>query len=114
MAWARHVGVDLYQLVSWGLPAIGVGGHATYTTVGTVGSSSLLGSLVDLDVLDDEVAGVEALGVGVGLGVLQQGEEELCRLDGPASSADTGLLAYHVTCQPYIPLTPFTWPISSK
>lgn len=75
----------------------------------TVGSSSLLGSLVDLDVLDDEVAGVEALGVGVGLGVLQQGEEELCRLDRPASSADTGLLAYHTTCQPG-PLHPFTRP----
>lgn len=42
----------------------------TYTTVGTVCPSSLLGGLVDLDVLDDEVAGVETLGIGVGLGVL--------------------------------------------
>lgn len=66
----------------------------TYTTVGTVGASPALGSLVDLDVLDDEVAGVETLGVGVGFGVLQETDEELGGLDGPASPADTELLAY--------------------
>lgn len=31
----------------------------------TVGATALLGCLVDLDVLDDQVAGVEAFGVGV-------------------------------------------------
>ncbi len=31
----------------------------------TVGATALLGCLVDLDVLDDQVAGVKALGVGV-------------------------------------------------
>lgn len=31
----------------------------------TVGATALLGCLVDLDVLDDQIAGVEAFGVGV-------------------------------------------------
>jgi len=61
--------------------------------VGTVSASPLLGGLVDLDVLDDEVAGVEALGVGVGLGVLEQTEKELGGLDWPAGLGDTELLA---------------------
>ena len=43
--------------------------------------------------LDDEVAGVEALGVGVGLGVLQETDEELGGLDGPAGLGDTECLA---------------------
>ena len=39
--------------------------RATYTTMSTVGTTALLGCLVDLDVLDDQVAGIEAFGVGV-------------------------------------------------
>lgn len=66
---------------------------STYTTVSTVGAAAALGSLVDLDVLDNEVAGVETLGVGVGLSVLQEVEKELGGLDGPTSLADTPLLA---------------------
>jgi hypothetical protein len=65
--------------------------------VGTVCSPSLLGSLVDLDVLDNQGTGVEALGVSVGLGVLEQAEQELSRLDGPAGLGDAKLLAYKVT-----------------
>jgi hypothetical protein len=61
--------------------------------VGTVCPTTLLGSLVDLDVLDDQVTGVEALGISVGLGVLQQTEEELGRLDGPPGARDTESLA---------------------
>jgi hypothetical protein len=61
--------------------------------VGTVGASATLGGLVDLDVLDNEVAGVETLGVGVGLGVLEEAEQLLSRLDGPAGLGDTELLA---------------------
>ena len=37
----------------------------TYTTVSTVSTTTLLGCLIHLDVLDDQVAGVEALGVCV-------------------------------------------------
>ena len=51
MARVRHVGVD--------------------TTVGTVSATTLFGGLVDLDVLDDEVGGIESLGICVGLGVLE-------------------------------------------
>jgi hypothetical protein len=66
----------------------------TYTTVSTVCSSTLLGGLVDLDVLDDQVSGVETFGVGVCLCVLQETQEELSRLDWPSSTGDTELLAY--------------------
>ena len=67
---------------------------STYTTVSTVGASPSLGGLVDLDVLDNKATGVETLGVGVGLGVLEEVREESGRLDGPAGLANTPLLAY--------------------
>jgi hypothetical protein len=66
----------------------------TYTSVGTVSAPALLGSLVDLDVLDDQVAGVKTLGVGVGLSVLEETEKDLGGLDGPASAGDTHGLAW--------------------
>lgn len=59
----------------------------------TVCAPPLLGGLVDLNVLDDQVAGVKTLGVRVGLGVLKQAEQELSRLDGPAGLRDTKLLS---------------------
>lgn len=65
----------------------------TYTTVSTVCAAALLGGLVDLNVLDNQVAGIETLGVGVGLSVLEQAQKELGRLDGPAGLGDTELLA---------------------
>jgi len=73
VAWVAHVWVD--------------------TTVGTVCATTLLWCLVDLDVLDEKVAGVEALGVGVGFGVLEEREEELGGLDWVAGTGDTELLA---------------------
>lgn len=66
----------------------------TYTAVSAVCAPSLLGGLVDLDVLDNQVGGVKTLGVGVGLGVLEEREDELGRLDGPAGLGDTELLAF--------------------
>ena len=71
----------------------GDGGTVTYTTVGTVSPPALLGGLVDLDVLDDQVAGIETLGVGVGLGVLEEAEQVLSRLDRPSGLGDAELLA---------------------
>lgn len=59
----------------------------------TVCSSTLLGGLVDLDVLDDQVAGVQTLGISVGLSVLEQAEEELGGLGGPSCAGDTELLS---------------------
>ena len=60
----------------------------------TVGAAALLGGLVDLDVLDNQVGGIETLSIGVGLGVLEETEEELGRLDGPTGAGNTPLLAY--------------------
>ena len=79
--------------LKWAGPRLGDGGTVTYTTVGTVSPPALLGGLVDLDVLDDQVAGIETLGIGVGLGVLEEVLEELGGLDGPAGLGDTELLA---------------------
>lgn len=72
MAWVRHVRVDLVPPSA--SRASGCARLITYPAVGTVRASPLLGGLVDLDVLDDQVAGVETLGVGVGLGVLEETE----------------------------------------
>ena len=65
----------------------------TYTAVSAVCASPLLGSLVDLDVLDDQVAGVETFGVGVGFGIFEQAEEELGGLFGPTRFGDAELFA---------------------
>jgi len=70
-----------------------VGHVGVDTTVGTVCPSSLLGGLVDLDVLDNQGTGVETLGISVGLSILEEAEKELGRLDGPSSLGDTELLA---------------------
>ena len=43
--------------------------------------------------LDNEVSGIETLGVGIGFGVLEEREEEFSRLDGPAGLGDTELFA---------------------
>ena len=59
----------------------------------TVSAAAALGSLVNLDALDDESTSVETLGVGVGLGVLEEVDQELGGLDGPAGLGDTELLA---------------------
>jgi hypothetical protein len=38
-----------------------------------------------LDVLDDEIAGIEALGIGIRFCVLEETEEEISGFDGPAT-----------------------------
>lgn len=92
----ESLGTLLDDLGTFGEDKLDVGGvgHVWVdTTVSTVSAPSLLGSLVDLDVLDDQVAGVEALGVGVGLSVLEETDEDLSGLDGPAGLGDTESLA---------------------
>jgi len=49
----------------------------TYTTMGAIRPTPLLGRLVHLDVLDDQVARVEPLGVSIRFGVLEQAQQEL-------------------------------------
>ena len=88
----------------------------------TVRPTPLLGRLVDLNVLDNQVAGVETLGVGVGLGVLEQAEQELSALDGPAGLADAELLACITTryqhmspvSSKYPPMHPRTWLMATR
>ena len=60
----------------------------------TICTSTLFGRLVDLDMLDNEVAGVQTLGVGVRFRILEEREEILGGLDGPAGTGDAELLAY--------------------
>ena len=59
----------------------------------TVRTPSLLGRLVDLDMLDDQIAGIQTLSIRVRLSVLEQAEKELGALDGPAGFGDTELFA---------------------
>lgn len=97
VAGVGHVRVDLEKEQSQRLLSVGGDDERigkTYTTVCTVCAAALLGGLVDLDVLDNEVGSVKTLGVGVGLGVLEEREKELCALDGPAGLGDTELLAW--------------------
>lgn len=74
MARLRHVRVD--------------------AAVGAVCAAALLGCLVHLDVLDEQGGGVEALGVGVGFGVLEQVEQVFCGLFGPAGAVGAEWLAW--------------------
>lgn len=67
--------------------------RVAYTTVGTVGPSPLLGSLVDLNVRNQKVGGVEALGVGIGLSIAEETKKELGGLLRPARSRDAKLFA---------------------
>ena len=70
MARVGHVRVDLEGKKNQSAIQNMVQMIATYTTVSTVGPPTALGSLVYLDVLYNEVRGVEALAIGVRLGVL--------------------------------------------
>ena len=63
-------------------------------TVGPVSSTSHLGGTVHLDVINDEVVGVQSLVLRVALGVLEHVEEELAGLERPTSltgAVDGGL-----------------------
>jgi hypothetical protein len=63
--------------------------------VSAVGAAAELGSLVGLHVLDDQLIDLEVLGLSVGLGVLQQLEEKLGALLGPAAGNRAPDLALH-------------------
>ena len=60
----------------------------------TVSATTLLGSLVDLDMLNDEVTRIQALCIRVRLSVLKEGEEMFSRFDRPSGAGDTELLSY--------------------
>lgn len=73
-------------------------------SVGSVGPSAEAGRPVDLNVLDDKSVDVEALVVSVGLCVLEQLQQELCRLLGPPALGGAPLLglraAAHAAVEP--------------
>jgi len=69
----------------------------THSAVGTVSSSPLLRSLVDLNVLDDEIAGIKTFCVCVRFGILEKTEEEFGRLDRPATLGGTECLDLRAT-----------------
>jgi len=73
VGWVGHVWVD--------------------TTVSTVCASSLLWCLVDLDVGNNKVGGIETLNIGVGYGILEETEQELGGLLWPTSLGGTELLS---------------------
>lgn len=58
-----------------------------------IGTATLFGRLVNLNVLHNEVACVEALGVGVCFSVSKKTEEIFGRFDRPASKRDSKLLS---------------------
>lgn len=70
--------------------------------MGTISTTALLGRLVDLDVLHDQVAGIEALGIGVRFCVFEQAEEEFGGFLGPAGAGNAELFA----CTQLKPLAP--------
>lgn len=68
-----------------------------YTTVSTVGASAAFRSLVDLDVFDNKVAGVETLGVGIGLSILQKTKQLLGGFHRPTRLGNTELFPWKRT-----------------
>ena len=78
----------------------------------TVGSTALLGCLVDLNMLDDQVTSIEAFGVCVGLGILKETEKKFGGLLGPAGFGDTELFSCAVPlCQHHIHPVLFRAPV---
>lgn len=63
------------------------------TTESTVSSTTTERGLVDLDVRNDKVLDVEALGVSVSLGVVKKLSDQLDGLNRPAGVSETELLA---------------------
>ena len=78
----------IYRIVSL-LRSGETGVWSAHSAVGTVRASPLLRSLVNLNVLDDEIASIEALCVGVRFSVLEETEEEFGGFDRPAALGGT-------------------------
>lgn len=56
--------------------------------MGTVSPPPGLGGLLNNNVLDDQLLDIEVLSVGVGLGVLEETEDELDGLLGPSTCSE--------------------------
>jgi hypothetical protein len=54
----------------------------------------LFWGLIDLDVLDDEIAGVEALSISIRFCILEETEEKIGGFNGPATFCGAECLGY--------------------
>ena len=63
------------------------------SAVSSVCSTSLFGCLIDLDMFNDQVAGIEAFDISVGFGILEKSEKEFSRFDRVAGTGDSELFA---------------------
>ena len=73
--------------------------------MGTVSATTVLGSLVDNDAGNVKLLNVQALGLGIGLGVLQKVSDELDRLDGPATLSSLEFLGLSSTTNTTVEVT---------
>ena len=69
--------------------------------MGTISTTTLLGCLVDLDALDNQVACVEAFGIGVCFCVFEEAEEEFGGFLGPAGFGDAELFSCSIIMYQY-------------
>ena len=93
VARVRHVWVDLNSCQYFSSIE---GLLSTYTTMCTICPASLFRSLVDLNVLNDQIARIQSLGICVRLRILQKRKEMFGRLDWPSGSRNTKLLSCSV------------------
>ena len=72
----------------------------TYPTMRPISTSPLLRRLIYLDMFDDQIAGVETLGIGVGFCIFEESKKELGGLLGPASFRHAELFSCNTSVNP--------------
>ena len=81
----------LNRLAQVDLNVAGVRVETVNTAVSTVSTTTTLGGLVDLNVLDNKVLSVQTLGISVGTSVLKKVSDELDALDRPTGLGNAEL-----------------------
>ena len=76
-----------------------------HSTVSTVGTTTVLGGLVDNDAGDVKFFNVQTLGFSVGFSVLQEVSDELDGLDGPATLSGLEFLGLGSTTNTTVEVT---------
>jgi len=93
VAWVGHVRIDL-KVVNCGKKEYYCEWLVAYPAMSAICTSPLFRSLVDLDVLDDEIAGVEAFGICIRFCVLKKTEEEFGGFNRPTTFRGTECFSY--------------------
>lgn len=65
----------------------------TYATMCTIGTAALFRCLVDLNMLDDQIARIKAFCIGVCFGIFEETEEKLGGFYGPTCAGDSELFS---------------------